>query len=152
MMRRKDRLIEDPAIIGDILAQARVCRLGLVDGDRPYVVPLNFGIRDRTVYFHSAKQGRKLELIKANPRVCFEVDQEGELLVGERACKFGYSYRSLIGFGIAEIIEDREEKLQGLNIILDHYAEGPHVFKDKDVDTVAVIKVTLDEISAKGNM
>ncbi|MCJ7619404.1 MAG: pyridoxamine 5'-phosphate oxidase family protein, partial [Anaerolineae bacterium] len=66
-MRRAEREIKDREAIEDILRRATVCRLAVCDGNVPYVVPLSFGYADNCLYFHSAREGRKIETIKANP-------------------------------------------------------------------------------------
>ncbi len=63
-MRRSDREIQSKVVIEEILKEGFVCHLGLVDGDQPYVVPLNYAYKDGFVYVHSASSGRKLDLIR----------------------------------------------------------------------------------------
>ena len=87
-MRRKDRAVTDPAKIRAVLAECQVCRLGLRDGDRVYVVPLNFGLAEREgkqfLYFHGAKEGRKADLIRQGGCACFEMDTGYRLQGGEQ--------------------------------------------------------------------
>ncbi|MBU3917342.1 pyridoxamine 5'-phosphate oxidase family protein, partial [bacterium] len=71
-MRRKEKEITDKAIIDSIINDSKVCRLGLSDDNRPYVVPLCFGYENDTLYFHSAHKGMKLDILKKNKQVCFE--------------------------------------------------------------------------------
>ena len=75
-MRRKDREITDFDEIVAIMRKCDVCRLALNDGDFPYIVPLNFGLEvrgDRVfLYFHAAKEGKKLDLIARDNRATFE--------------------------------------------------------------------------------
>ena len=85
-MRRKDKEIKDKDQIEQIVQDARVCHLALADNGQPYVVPLNFGYREKTVYFHSARQGRKIDMLRANPRVCLEFSSLLELVQGEKSC------------------------------------------------------------------
>ena len=73
-MRRKDKEIQAEADIVAILKKARVCRLGMAEGEMPYVVPLCFGFQDNALYFHCALQGRKNDTLRNNPNVCFEMD------------------------------------------------------------------------------
>jgi nitroimidazol reductase NimA-like FMN-containing flavoprotein (pyridoxamine 5'-phosphate oxidase superfamily) len=103
-----------------ILEQAQVCRLAMVDQGRPYVVPLNFGYRDGCLYFHSAKEGRKIDVLRADPHVCFEVDELVKINKAAQACDWGVSFRSVIGRGIARILETPAEKKTGLDIIMPH--------------------------------
>ncbi len=71
-MRKKEREITDIREIEQVIAGADICRIGFVDGDEPYIVPVSFGYEDNAIYFHSALEGRKVNLIKKNSKVCFE--------------------------------------------------------------------------------
>ncbi|MDR2465815.1 MAG: pyridoxamine 5'-phosphate oxidase family protein [Prevotellaceae bacterium] len=118
MLRRKEReitSIEDKMAIVD---KCKACRLGLSDDDSPYVVPLNYGYcfeaNVLTLYFHGAGEGRKADIIRKNSRACFEIDCDGELREGEKACSCAYSFKSVIGFGritLSESSEDMNYKL-----------------------------------------
>ncbi len=109
-MRRKEKQITDTERIKQLLEQAQVCRLAMVDQGHPYVVPLNFGYRDGSLYFHSALEGRKINVLKANPHVCFEVDELEKINRAAQACDWGVSFRSVIGTGTARILETLVEK------------------------------------------
>lgn len=148
-MRRKDREITDSAEIEDILREARVCRIALADGNGPYIVPICFGYESGSLYIHSALEGRKIEMIRADPRCCFEVDLYDELIRGERPCSWGVRYRSVIGFGTAAILTDPEEKKNGLACIMRHYDTGRHVFSDDDIRTVAVVRIDIRSVTGK---
>lgn len=102
-MRRTDRQVKDFSEICAILDKCQVMRLGLCDGQRPYVVPVNFGYEVRQgqiwLYFHCANQGRKLDMLKRNPSVCFEMDCEHDLVLDPTPCACGYRFASVIGEG-----------------------------------------------------
>ncbi len=115
-MRRKEKEISDIKEIEKILQESNVCRLAMVDGDKPYLVPLNFGYCDGCLFFHSAKQGRKIDLIQKNLNVCFEVDQFIKFKKAKLACKWGLEYKSVIGSGRAQLLDNLEEKIEALNI------------------------------------
>ncbi|MFO7911688.1 MAG: pyridoxamine 5'-phosphate oxidase family protein, partial [Desulfotignum sp.] len=108
-MRRKEKQIIKTADIEQILKQAQVCRLGFVDNNVPYIVPMNYGYQDQALYFHSAPEGRKIDLIRANPLVCFEVDELVKMNKAARACDWGVSFKSVIGTGTARILETPAE-------------------------------------------
>ncbi|MBR4975843.1 MAG: pyridoxamine 5'-phosphate oxidase family protein, partial [Thermoguttaceae bacterium] len=98
-MRRRDREVVDPTRIEEIVAESAVLRLGLNDDGEVYVVPVNFGAEiidgRRVFYFHSARSGRKLDVIRRNPRVGFELDAGFELVEGPTPCAFSARYRSV---------------------------------------------------------
>ena len=87
-MHRKDKEITDIKSIEKIIKKAKVCRLALSLNDTPYIVPICFGYRAETIYFHSAKKGKKIDIIKKNNKVCFEFDIDHELVKSENACKW----------------------------------------------------------------
>ena len=149
-MRRKDKEIHDRREIVEIVQKALVCRLGLCRGNVPYVVPLNFGYRDGCLYLHCAKQGRKIDTIRANPRVCFEMDTNAEVIRSGQPCDWGMKYASVIGFGTAVVLEDPEEKKNGLDAILAHYStEAARSYPDSVLEHTAVIKVQIEEMTGK---
>jgi nitroimidazol reductase NimA-like FMN-containing flavoprotein (pyridoxamine 5'-phosphate oxidase superfamily) len=123
-MRRRDREIVDPERIWEILRSSEVCRVAFCSEDWPYIVPMNFGILDEKLYFHCASAGTKLDLLTANPNVCFEAEANVEIRPGDRACSWSVCYRSVIGFGRASVVEDLEERRAGLNALLAQYASG----------------------------
>jgi len=148
-MRRAEREIKDRSTIDEILRRATVCRLAVCDGNVPYVVPLNFGYESDRLYFHSAPEGRKIEIIKANPNVCFEVDVDQELVPGEIPCGWTVRYRSVIGFGKARLLGEVAEKKRALDVILGHYAQGPFEYPEGAIDQVAVVEVEIESLTGK---
>jgi nitroimidazol reductase NimA-like FMN-containing flavoprotein (pyridoxamine 5'-phosphate oxidase superfamily) len=148
-MRRAEKEIKDRKAIEEILRRATVCRLGLCDGHLPYVVPLSFGYEENRLYFHSAPEGRKMEIIKANPQVCFEVDVDEEYVAAEVPCDWTVKYSSVIGFGKAHLLESAEEKRRALDVILAHYSSGKYEYPLGTLDTVAVVRVDIDRMTGK---
>ncbi|MDT8380223.1 MAG: pyridoxamine 5'-phosphate oxidase family protein [Desulfotignum sp.] len=148
-MRRKEKQITDTQQMEQILEQAQVCRLAMVDQGCPYVVPLNFGYRDGCLYFHSAPEGRKIDVLRADPHVCFEVDELVKINKPARACGWGVSFRSVIGTGIARILEAPAEKKAGLDIIMAHYSGRSFDYPEEMLAKTAVIQVTVDEMTGK---
>lgn len=150
-MRRQEKEITDVVELQDILKQGRVCRVGMTDGDVPYVVPLNFGYHDGKLYFHSATEGSKIELLKVNPRVCFEVTIEEELSKKGEPCAWGMNFKSVIGFGQAKFVEDDACKRAGLNAIIKHYDhdKASHEFTPEMLSRVSVIEVGIENMTGK---
>ncbi|GBC60070.1 pyridoxamine 5'-phosphate oxidase [Desulfonema ishimotonii] len=150
-MFRKDKEIKEKKAIETIIRQAAVCRLGMSGGEYPYVVPLCFAWQDGTLYFHSARKGQKLELLEKNPRVCFEIDNAGEVKKDEKPCKWGMAYESVIGFGHAEFITDNTAKRRALDLIMAHYSENgdPFEYSDAKINGTKVFKVTVERMTGK---
>jgi nitroimidazol reductase NimA-like FMN-containing flavoprotein (pyridoxamine 5'-phosphate oxidase superfamily) len=149
-MRKMDREIRGEAEIREIMEEALVCRIGLSDAGSPYVVPMNFGLGDRCLYLHCAAQGRMLEILRSNNRVCFEMDLLREIKEEETACGWSAGYQSVIGFGRAIIVEDTEEKRSGLDRIMKHYrARGPFDYPDEILAKTVIIRIDIESISGK---
>ncbi len=149
-MRRKEKEIIDPIEMESILNTASIIRLGLMDKDFPYVVPLCFGYRDTNIYVHGAHKGKKMDLIRANPNVCFETDLDTEVVPGKKPCSWTMTFKSVIGYGKATILEDPDEKRQGLEVIMAHYAHGLETgFSEPELKSTAVIKIQIFKMTGK---
>ncbi|MCK4392110.1 pyridoxamine 5'-phosphate oxidase family protein, partial [Candidatus Bipolaricaulota bacterium] len=90
-MRRRDKEITDQAQIKDILDRASVCRIALCDNNVPYIVPVNFGYAGDCLYIHCASEGRKVDILRRNPKVCFEVDIDHALVAGATPCSYTFN-------------------------------------------------------------
>jgi nitroimidazol reductase NimA-like FMN-containing flavoprotein (pyridoxamine 5'-phosphate oxidase superfamily) len=148
-MRRKEKEITDIEEIEQVIKKAKVCRLGLVDNDGAYIVPVCFGYDRNNLYFHSAPEGRKMELIKKNKRVCFEIDTDVEIVNAEKPCGWTTKYRSVIGTGRAYILEKDEEKVHGLSLIMRQYSEGKPSLDFEKLDSVLVVKIDIESMTGK---
>ena len=148
-MRRKDREIVELSSIEAIIKKAIVCRIGMVDQNRPYVVPLCFGYNNKVLYFHGALRGRKIDVLKNNPNVCFEFDAVAETIQSKEACDWGMKYQSVIGFGKVVFIEDAERKREALSTIMAQYSDREFQFPDNIIKTTVVFKVEIDSMTGK---
>lgn len=148
-MRRNDREITGKQDIEKIIKESHVCRLAMIDGKVPYIVPLNFGYQNGVLFFHSAPEGRKIDLLKQNPNVCFEMDELVQFKKAKLPCEWGVKYKSVIGSGTAELLNDIEEKTSALNIIMSHYSGRQFEFSSEMVKKTIVIKVTISQMTGK---
>ena len=153
-MRRKDREVTDINEIVDIIKKCDVIRLGFSTNSAPYILPMNFGfsIEGESIvfYFHGAKEGKKLDLIRENACVGFEADCSHKLITGENACDYSMEYESIIGNGKAEIIADYNQKVHALSVIMKNYSqENEFSFPEKSVNSVVIFKLSVSEITAK---
>ena len=148
-MRRKEKEIVEKNEIEAVIAAAKVCRLAMAENGHPYIVPLCFGYADGVIYFHSAREGKKLDILKQNNRVCFEFDIDTEVKTGKTACQWGMRFRSVIGFGKAYFIEDPESKRSALHVIMGQYGSGAFEFPDETVSKTTVIRVEIESMTGK---
>lgn len=148
-MRRLDKQITDIAEIDHILSSAALCHLAMVDDGEPYIVPMNFGYAEGALYFHSAPEGRKIDVIRKNPGVCFNVIGKYDLVTAKNACSWSARYTSVSGTGKAEIITDRVGIEGGLKILMAQYSEEEYDFEEERLDGVVVIKVEIEKMTGK---
>ena len=152
-MTRRERQVTDLQEILSILDKCKVLHLGLVDGDEAYVVPMNYGyvMEDGklTLYLHSAVLGKKLDMIRANPKVFFAIDCDLQPFEGEKPCQYGLVYSSVMGKGIATIVEDVEEKMKAMSVLMKTQTGKDFTFEDRLVSIVAVIRIDVTEYTAK---
>ena len=155
-MRRSEREVTDIAEIERILNEAQVCRIALVDGEFPYLIPLCFGYTlesgELALYFHSALQGKKMELLKKNNNAAFEIDKLEEIIPGENACSFSASFECITGRGTIDILNGIE-KITALNSIMAKYDKSgrEHKYSEQTLNNVALLKLTADEFCCKAH-
>ena len=135
----------------DILNKGKFCHVAMASGDEPYLITVNYGYKNDCLYFHSAPDGQKIEMIRKNPNVCFMIYSDEQLVSGENPCKdWSMKYRSVIGYGKATILKNPLEKTKGLNILMEHYSKkGPFEFSEKNLEDTTVIKINIEKISGK---
>lgn len=152
-MTRRERQIFDIDKILEILDKSKVIHIGMVDGDEPYVVPMNYGYtyenEKLTIWLHGATTGRKLDVIRKNPKVFFQMECDLVPFEGDVACKYGLSYSSLMGKGIATIIEESEEKQKALSYLMKTQVGMDFEFNEKLASVVGIIKIEVSEFTAK---
>ena len=148
-MRRADKQITDAVALEAIIRQSTVCRLAMCDGDQPYIVPLSFGYRDRTLYFHSAPEGEKIRLLRSNDRVCFAFDLDNRLVKGDKVCSWSVVYRSVIGTGRAFFIDSPAAKREALEIIVAQYGGDGSRIRPPEVEAPLVFAVAIETLTGK---
>lgn len=152
-MRRREREITDEAVIKEILEKSKVIHVGLSEHNQPYVVPMNYGyiLEDGklTFYLHGAVEGYKYDVIRQNPQTSFSIECDVAPFEGKTACQYGMVYASILGKGYARIIDDVDEKIQALTILMKTQTGKDFEFNEKLVSIVNVIRIDVEEFSAK---
>lgn len=154
-MRNKKREVVNPSEIFDILNRCDTIRIAIHGDKYPYLVPVSFGMEivggKAVLYFHSAQQGMKVDLLRQNPFVCVE----GDIYLKTEDTAYGLTsrYESVIGFGESRFLTEPEEIRHGLQLLIEHYG-----YRDYPLDTcpgmeqVLVGKIVLDEVYGKKNL
>lgn len=148
----RTRKIDRKDLINDIINRCLVCYVGMADENGvPYVVPFNFGFRDEVIYLHSAKTGKKMDILRANNRVCvvFSTDHALRYQSETVACSYGMKYRSVQVTGHIEFIENFEEKITVLNIFMKKYSGREFTFNSPSIHEVAIYKVIPEKITGR---
>lgn len=151
-MRRKDKLVTDNKQLHEVIHKAEVGRLAMADGNEPYVIPLSFGFDGTHLYFHAAREGRKVDILKRNNLVCVEFEENVKLLKSvNKVCDWSVQYFSVLCHGKAELIEDLEEKRYGLNQVVKQYSPdfSFHPFTERELSSVLVYKILIDRMVGK---
>jgi nitroimidazol reductase NimA-like FMN-containing flavoprotein (pyridoxamine 5'-phosphate oxidase superfamily) len=151
-MRRIEREITDIQEIEIIINNCDACRLAFSDGNVPYIVTLNFGYsgEEGKIYFHCAREGKKIDMIRKNNYVCFEMDTNHVLHEGNKACDFGMSYSSVIGYGHITIVKDPTERISGLNQIMYHYTgKREFSYKPDVIEKTLILRLDIKEMTGK---
>ena len=149
-MENSKQKITDEKIMDEILAGAGLCRISMMDGDRPYTLPLTYGYKDRCIYINSAPGGKKIELLSRNPRVQFEIECTEGRLQGETGADKPGCGRSLVGHGRVEIISDTHGKKSGMEVIMaQHGFSDPSDLNPKDMDYLVILKLNIDSLQRK---
>lgn len=150
-MRRKDREVTDRGWQEQVLREAMVLELGMVDREgKPYVVPLGFGYEDDTIYLHGAAEGLKNEILAQNPYVCFQAFVDAEVVRSDVGSNFSMTYKSVTGFGTVRTLTDLDEKNRALAILMKHY-DGPHSPLSGPHERIWVARLDIEQMTGKSN-
>ena len=155
-MRRADRKVRVEEDIVKVLDSCKVCRLGMMDEGKIYIVPMNYGYvyeaGELVLYFHGAEEGKKLSLLKKNPTVGIELDKAYGLATGKTACQYSYYYASIIGNGSARLVTEPKEKSKALSVIMKQQTGkefGELEDNPKLGQAVGIIRVDVEEFTCK---
>ena len=149
-MRRGEKEITDTAELEEILKGGTVCRIAMIDGQVPYLVPMNYGYTDGSIYMHCAREGRKVDILRAKNQVCFEIEKDVELVYSDRACSLTTHFKSIIGYGRITEIEDPSDKRRGLMILMNQYSDKPDwEFPDEALAKILVLRLDIESMTGK---
>ena len=156
-MRKQNKRITDLAIIFNLLDTCHVGRLATISSDGwPMIKPLNFARDGWSLYFHCAMEGEKLDDIRRDCRVCFEVDLPIAYAKGsiENPCQAHYLYRSVIIRGRAFRVEDRAEKIRALDCLMRKFQPETDFsgYSDEKLDITGIVRIDIDDLAGKEDL
>jgi nitroimidazol reductase NimA-like FMN-containing flavoprotein (pyridoxamine 5'-phosphate oxidase superfamily) len=149
-VRRRDKEISAREEIDAVIHAATVCHLAFAVGNEPYVIPISFGYDGEALYIHTAKTGKKIDYIELNNRVCFELEANVLLQTDENdACKWTFTFESVIGHGTITELTTPEAKAHGLNRIMEHYSGREWEMGEASLATTRVWRISVDSVTGK---
>lgn len=148
-MRRKDREITDRAEIAAIMLSTNLMHIALVDGNMPFLVPVFYAFDGSALYFHSALSGTKIDILKRNNNICFEISIDQGFIESYEACDFEARHRTVIGVGKAAFVEDEAEKIKALDLIVAHFTEKTFEYPKTNLDRTAVVRIDITSVKGK---
>ena len=149
-MNRQEKEITDSAEIADIMRRAQICRVAMADGEKPYIVPVNYAVVDGYLYFHCARRGKKIDILRQNSNVCFQMDADTRIIAGEKACDWGMKYLSVIGYGRAFFVTDAARKVTILNMLMEKYAgAGSYNYPEEILEKTMIVGVAIEKLTGK---
>ena len=156
-MRRAEREVSRAEDIIEMLGRCECLRVAFFAEPAPYIVPLCFGFDAHsgglTLYFHSAPEGRKMDLMRAHPRVGFEAEASYRVAAGDSPCGHTAAYESVVGEGCAYALESPEDKLRAMRLILGHYGlAGAESLTSRDLAKTALIAIRVESVTGKRNL
>lgn len=137
-----------------LLERLPVGRLAITTEEGPYIVAVNHLFFEGSIYFHSGLEGRKMEALRADSRVCFMVEEVGPQVLLEQGCGISQVYKSVLCFGKAEFVEDPAEKRNILERMVRKYIPLSHAFspmKEQNIQKTAVVRIVIASMSGKEN-
>ena len=148
-MRRREKAVTDSAGLESILWEGRICQLAIPDLPVPYIVTLNYGYRNGTLYFHSAPEGHKITLLRQGGPVAFTVAVDRGIVEAEAACNWGTRFRSVVGYGRVEFLAAQEEKREALKVLMAQYADREFEFPENAIAGTTVFRLVIEEMTGK---
>ncbi len=149
-MRKESRAMDSQWAL-ELMHKAPYITVSFVDAEGlAYGLPLSLASDDDVNwYFHCALEGKKLDAINAHPEVCLSAVTRCAPLVDPKDDSFTLQYKSAVAFGKAEIVTDKEEKIEGLRLICQRFLPQHMDAFDKSIarslDRTAVVRITLSE-------
>jgi len=138
--------------IESVIKSCDICFVGMVDENgAPYVLPMNFGYKDKTVYLHSAPDGRKIDILNNNKSVCITFSTDSQLVYQDQqvACSYRMRSTSVIITGEVEFVEDDAGKIEVLNILMENYSVDNFKYSKPAVRNVKVWKVKAETMTCR---
>jgi nitroimidazol reductase NimA-like FMN-containing flavoprotein (pyridoxamine 5'-phosphate oxidase superfamily) len=155
-VRKANKAIKDGSVIEHLLSTCHVGRLGTIGKDGyPVVKPLNFAYHNGKIYFHTALEGEKIEDMKRDDRVCFEIDLPiAYVRAVNQPCEAAYLYRSVIIKGRAVFVENPDERAMAFKGLMNKYQpEGGYgQYVSEKLGLTGIVRIDVEQMSGKEDL
>ena len=148
----KSRIITSPDEINAIIGKCQVCHVAMIDNEgKPYVLPFNFGFENGVIYFHSSRNGKKIDILQNHPSICvaFSCDYLLRSQNKEVACSYSMKYRSVLAYGKVEFIEDHDQKMKALAIVMKNYTSQEFLLNPPSVREVCCLNMKVEKFECR---
>ena len=150
---RPNRELKQESDIIGILTNGKFAIISMCRNNEPYIVTLSYGYdkEKKSLYFHCAPEGLKLDFLKFNKKVCATIIEDGGYIIGE--C--GHEYKSVVFWGDMQIVSDLNEKKHGMNVLLNHLENDDSVIKEKILKSedfyskMEILRLDIEQIHGK---
>jgi uncharacterized protein len=140
-------------VVHQILDEALICHVGFVVDGQPFVIPTAYGRVADNLYIHGSPASRMLRSLSNGIEVCVTVTLLDGLVLARSAFHHSMNYRSVVIFGVAQIVEDPGEKLEALQAFTEHVVQGRwsevRQPSSQELQGTLVLSLPLNEASAK---
>ena len=138
------------AQIQEVIQKSQYCHLSCSLENTPYLIPIAYGYDGEHLFFHTGQEGKKIEIFQENPQVCLAFEYDVKVIPNpDSACKWDFNYQSVIMDGSVEEVVEPDQKVYGLNQIMDHYSSKDWNFPPEKVIKTRIWKVVPESITYK---
>ena len=150
-MMLRNRQINKIPEMEEIINEAEVCSVAMVNGDSPYILPFNFAYKDQTIYLHCDVEGFKLDILRKNPSVCINFNTGNELFYRHKqvGCSWGMKYKSVNAYGSIVFVEDYDIKYSVMKLFMQKYAGEDYEFSEPSIKNVVILRLEVKEFTGK---
>ena len=153
LKRLPKRGSHDREVINQILDEGFICHVGFVVDGQPVVIPTGYARVDDNLIIHGSQASRMLRNVGKGIEVCVSVTLIDGLVLARSAFHHSMNYRSVVIFGTAALVDDREQKVAALLALSEHIIRGRwkdvRAPNETELQQTTVLSLPIVEASAK---
>jgi nitroimidazol reductase NimA-like FMN-containing flavoprotein (pyridoxamine 5'-phosphate oxidase superfamily) len=153
LKRLPKRGVYDRELVYGILDEGFICHVSFAVDGQPFVIPTGYARVEDQLYVHGSQVSRTLRALAQGAEVCIGVTLVDGLVLARSAFHHSMNYRSVVIFGSATLVEEKEAKLAALFAFSEHVIPGRwndvREPTEQELNATTVLTLPLDEVSAK---